>query len=270
MKKSFLFISMIAIAFTACKKDKTPTSGGTTPSAISITSSDFASAGDTILMNVDTTNLPALSLVPGQNLTWDISMLGVDRTDTIAFLDPSTTPGYNYFTSTNLALQPESGQPIYMYLNKSTDKVEGIGLWANFQGTEIHAEFSDRPILVKFPMAYGSSYSDTSHLETTFNVSSQWIKIEMNQKIISQVDASGTIKLPNNVLFECIREKRTEINNQNLYYGLSQSGPWNPLETKTDTTYKYNFIAKNQKWEVASVNVQDFTSNTIREIKYKK
>lgn len=270
MKKSFLFISMITIAIAACKKDDTPASGGTTPTAVSITASDFGNAGDTIFMNVDTTNLPNISFATGQNLTWDFSMLGVDRIDTIAFLDPSTTPGHNFFTTSNIAIQPEPNQPMYMYLNKSTDKVEGIGLWGNFQGTEIHAEYTDKPILMKFPMAYGSSFSDTSHLETTFNMNNQWIKLEMNQKIISQVDASGTIKLPNNVSFQCIREKRTEINKQIIYFGLSQSGPWNPMQTFTDTSYDYIFYAKNQKWEVANINVQDFTSNTIREIMYKK
>lgn len=270
MKKNFLFISMIAIAFAACKKDDTPASGGTTPTAVSITSSDIGNAGDTILMNVDTTNLPALSLVAGQNLTWDISMLGTDRIDTMAFLEPSTTPGYNFFTTTNIAMQPEAGQPIYMYLNKSTDKVEGIGIWADFQGTVTHAEYTDRPILMKFPMAYGNSYSDSAHLETVVNMNNQWIKIELNQKINSQVDASGTIKLPNNVSFQCIREKRTEINNQVIYFGFTQSGPWTPFQTLNDTAYDYIFYAKNQKWQVADISVVDFTSNTIREIMYKK
>ncbi|MGQ9847934.1 MAG: hypothetical protein ACUVQP_10620, partial [Bacteroidales bacterium] len=105
MKKSIFLISVIAIAFSACKKDKdeTPTPNGTGPTTFSITSSDIGNAGDIILMNVDNTNLPPLSLAAGQNLTWDISMLGVDEVDTIAFLNPANTPGHSYFTNTNLA-----------------------------------------------------------------------------------------------------------------------------------------------------------------------
>lgn len=270
MKKNFLFISIIAIAFAACKKDDNPPTGEDTFTAITITSSDLGNAGDTMIMNVDTTNLPALSLVSGQNLTWDISMLGADHTDTIALLDPSITPGHNYFTNTNIAIQPEADEPVYIYLNKTTDKVEGIGLWADFLGNEVHAEYADRPVLMQFPMAYNSSYTDSSHLEFILNLSVQWIKSEMNGKIISQVDATGTIKLPNNVSFQCIREKRTEINEQVLYLGLTQNGPWNLIETSTDTTYIYNFFAKNQKWQVASVEVDNFNSNIIKKIAYKK
>jgi hypothetical protein len=269
MKKSILFIFMLAVAISACKKDDNTTTGGTT-TGVTITASDLGNAGDTMLMNVDTTNLPTLSLVPGQNLTWDISMLTPDAVDTNAFLDPATTPGNNYFPTANIAMQPEAGQPIYMYLIKGTDKVEGLGMWANVQGTIAHAEYTDRPILMKFPMAYGSAYSDSSHLEAILNMNSQWIKSEMIQKITSNVDASGTIKLPNNVQFSCIREKRMEISTTIVYVSLTQNGPWTPFQNSTDTSYLYSFYAKNQKWEVASIDVNNFTDNQIYKIKYKK
>jgi len=270
MKKTFLIVSMIAVAFAACKKDDTPSTGGTTPTGITITSADLGNAGDTMLMNVDTTNLPTLSFAPGQNLTWDISMLGVDKIDTNTFLNPTTTPGHSYFPTANIAIQPEAGQPIYMYLLKGTDKVEGLGIWADVQGTQTHAEYTDRPILMKFPMSYNSSYTDSAHLEATLNMNGQFFKTEMIQKITSNVDGSGTIKLPNAVQFACIREKRMEININNLYIGLTQNGPWTLFQSSQDTSYLYSFYAKNQKWEVASIEVNNFTSNQIRKISYKK
>jgi len=270
MKKSFLIISMIAVALSACKKDDTPSSSGTTPTAITITSTDLGNAGDTMLMNVDTTNLPTLSFAPGQNLTWDISMLGVDKIDTTAFLNPANTPGNSYFPTANIAMQPKAGQPIYLYLLKGTDKLEGLGIWADVQGTQAHAEYTDKPILMKFPMSYNSSYSDSAHLETILNMNGQFYKAEMIQKITSEVDASGTIKLPNNVQFACIREKHMEININNIYMGLTQNGPWSLFQSSQDTLYDYNYFAKGQKWNVATISVKDFTSNTIQEIAYKK
>lgn len=269
MKKLFLLMSLGIVAFTACKKDDTPTS------SVSITSSDVANAGDTVLLNVDTTNLTGFSLgTPGQNVTWDFSALGVDKVDTVAFLIPSTTPGHTYFPTANMAIQPQAGQPIYMYLNKTTDNVEGIGMWANVQGTEVHADYTDKPIMIKFPMAYNSSYTDSAYLTTILNMQGTWIKTTMRQYFTSVVDASGTIKLPNNISFACIREKRTEIEYDTVYIGLSQSGPWtyqpSMIPATADTSYGYNFYAKNQKWSVASVSVDNFISNTINEISYKK
>ncbi|NSW46035.1 MAG: hypothetical protein HPY79_09515 [Bacteroidales bacterium] len=270
MKNSFLFAFMIAVALTACKKDDTPSTGGSTPTGVTITSTDLGNAGDTMLMNVDTTNLPTLSFAPGQNLTWDISMVGIDKIDTIAFLTPANTPGHSYFPTANIAMQPEAGQPIYMYLLKGTDKVEGLGIWADVQGTQVHAEYTDKPILIKFPMSYNSAYSDSAYLETILNMNGQFIKSEMIQKITSNVDASGTIKLPNSVQFSCIREKHMEININNIYWSLSQSGPWTLYQSSKDTSYDYNFFAKGQKWNVATISVKNFTNNTIKEIAYKK
>jgi hypothetical protein len=266
MKKLFLFISIITIAFAACKKDDDTSSSSSTTTGTTITASDFGNAGDTMLLNVDTTDLTGFSLgTPGQNVTWDFSNLGVDRVDTQAFLTPSTTPGGTYFTTSNLAIQPESGQPIYMYLLKGTDKVEGIGMWANFQGTEIHANYTDKPIMLKFPMSYNSSYNDTSFLEALVNTTT---KINITQKFNCIVDATGTIKLPNNVSFTCIREKRTEITINNVF--VQVMGQWITYQTTQDTSYYYSFYAKNQKWDVATVRVDNFNANTINEISYKK
>ncbi len=272
MKKLLFSSLMLIIAFSACKKDDDSSNNVTpTPTGVVITSSDLGSAGDSMLMNVDTTNLTGFSLgVPGQNVTWDFSTLGVDRIDTNAFLAPANTPGGTYFASSNLAMEVSTNPSIYMYLSKTTDKVEGLGMWANVYGNEGHAEYSDKPIMMKFPMQYNSAFIDSGALSLITSYQQTYIKIEMKQTIDSKVDASGTLKLPNNASYSCIREKRTEINNQNIYMSSSQFGPWMPYQSNADTSYTYCFYAKNQKWDVCDVSVKDFTTNTINSISYKK
>ncbi len=272
MRKNLFLIVMLCLSIISCKKDKdeNPSTPGTTQ--LSILATDFANAGDVILMSSDSTDLGSFSVLSGQNITWDYTALTEERVDTVKFLDPNQTPGAQYFASiSNMAMQPEPGQPLYFYLNKTTEKIEGIGLWANFQGTEVHANFSDKPIPIKFPMTYNMSFNDSSYLETVINVGpGQYGKMEMRQYFEVQYDGSGTIKLPNNKTYQCLREKRKEITKNDFYMGFTQTGPWTLIDSQIDTGYFYNYYAKNKKWNVASVSVDNFTNNTIQEISFLK
>jgi hypothetical protein len=270
MKKLFFSALVMLLAFSACKKDdKTDSSSSPTTTGISITSTDLGNAGDTMIMNVDTTNLTGFNLgTPGSSVTWDFSALGIDRVDTTSFLTPSTTPGGTYFPTSNMAMNVGNGN--YMYLNKTTNDVEGVGLYINMSGNTAHGSYSDNIIMMKFPMAYNSAYTDSGVVSIVTPYSGMFVKMDMTQHINSIVDAAGTIKLPNNITFSCIREKRTEIDNQKIYIGNTQTGPWSLYQTNSDTTYSYSYYAKNQKWEVCTVKLSNFTTNAITEISYKK
>lgn len=271
MKNLLSIFIVLAVVFTACKKDKEePTNPAPTP--LTIVASDFANAGDTIVMNVDSTNLSGFTLTAGQNIVWDFTTLAPDFTDTTVFLNPSATQGAQYFAAiSNMALRPEDDPNVCLYLNKTNDKVEGVGFWANFQGTEVHPMYTDKPIMMKFPFSYNSNYKDSAYLTDVVNLGpGQYAKLEMIQLYDIQVDGVGTIKLPNNKTYQVIRDKRTEIQHFNIYMGFTQNGPWTPLQQQKDTVYSYNFYAKNKKWNVASVRVNNFTNNVINRVEYLK
>ncbi len=238
----------------------------------SIVSTDFTDAGDSIIMNVDTTDVASLSLAAGQNVTWDYTILSPNKVDSIIFHKPANTPGAQYFASiSNMALQPESDQPFYLYINKTTDKVEGVGIWADIQGNVIHPSYTDKPIFLKFPLEYNKTHIDSSFLTDIINMGpGMYGKIEMIQKFDVTYDATGTIKLPNNKTYKCVREKRIEINITNVYGGVTSNGPWTIIQASKDTSYTYNFYAKTKKWNVASVKVNNFTNNIIKEVQYLK
>ncbi len=257
--------------FVSCKKDKDDAPN--TPSPFSIVSSDFANAGDTIIMYIDETNIALLSLVPGQNITWDYSILSPDSEYTVIFHNPSNTPGAQYFSSiSNMAVQPEPDQPFYLYLNKTTDKIEGVGVWADVQGNEIHPSYTDKPIFFKFPITYNSILKDSSFLVDIISMGQgMYGKLEMIQKFDITYDGIGTIKLPNNKTYQCIREKKEEIFITLVYVSISPNGPWgNPIQSTYDTTYSYNYFTKNKKWNVASVFVENFANNEITSVEYIK
>ena len=257
----------------SCKKDKE--NEQPQPPApeqpMTIVSTDIGNAGDIIILKSDTTNLGSYSLQAGENITWDYSNFTSDFLDTLIFYHPSNTPGAQYFSTTsNIAVQPEKGQPLYFYYNKSTDKLEGIGLWADFQGTEVYANYDDKPIYMKFPFKYNDSFTDTAYLTKVINLGSGqgYGKLELTQKYDVKCDASGTIKLPNNKTYKCLREKRKEIFISKIFYSVLPNGPWQLINQTYDTTYTYNYFTKNKKWNVASIRVKDFNSNAIKEIQY--
>jgi len=55
-----------------------------------------------------------------------------------------------------------------------------------------------------------------------------------------------------------------------VYGGVTSNGPWTIIQASKDTSYTYNFYAKTKKWNVASVKVNNFTNNIIKEVQYLK
>ncbi len=272
MKKSLLVIALIAIMFGSCKKDSTNSTTTTTPAKYTISSGDVGTLG-TYLMAIDTTNLTGFSLGdPGESKTWDFALAGDDKTDTIKFLAPSSTPADSSFPNSNLVLQmPASGQTSYAYLNKTDALAEIIGVYSTYQGMIISGSYTDRQIMMKFPAYFGTSFTDAGAVDAIsyFSTYFTWVKLEMRSNYSSQIDASGKITTPAGT-FDCIRDKRTEIQNQKMYSGITQTGPWTQQYETTDTTYTYAYYTKGKGYSVAEIKVGNFTTNTIKEIKYLK
>lgn len=271
MKKLLFVFALIAIIIASCKKDKPSTP--TTPAKYTISSSDVGDTTTNYLMAKDTTNLTSFSLGdPGEGKTWDFALAGTDAVDTMKFLGPSSTPAASSFPNSNLVMKPEPGQEIYSYLNKSTSNLEMIGFYADQQGLIMNANYTDNQIIMKFPSYFGTSFTDTGAVDAIsyFSTYFTWVKLEMRSNFSSQIDASGKITTPTGT-FDCIRDKRTEIQNSKMYTGPSQTGPWTQFGNPTiDTTYLYNFYSKGKGFSVAEIKVKDFTSSTITEIKYLK
>ncbi|MCX7954652.1 MAG: hypothetical protein N3A01_05630 [Bacteroidales bacterium] len=269
-----LFLIFITFSFLiSCKKDKEEDTPTPTPTqtAISITANDFFSAGDIIYSGVinDTSKLASVNIgSAGANVTWNFSHLVKDTIDSMVTTNPANTPGAGYITNTNIAIKV--GDNFYLYLNKSTDKIEMVGLYLNDGVAEIKANFDNNLTLIKFPSTYNTNFIDDGLLEQIVNYSGTWAKVRHRVKVDSKIDAWGTIKLPENLNFQCIREKRIEYRSDSIFVGLSQNGPWQFYYAQHDTVYSYNFMAKNAKYYVCTINVKDFNTNKIQQFAYKR
>ena len=82
---------------------------------LTITAADFADAGDTILVEVDTLGMDEFVSFEGLgSAPWDFSTFGVDLQDTIFVVSPTETTFGDSFPNANLAVQDEELGLLYM------------------------------------------------------------------------------------------------------------------------------------------------------------
>jgi len=265
MKKFVLFIVVIALIAQSCKKDEeTPSTPA--PTAYQITSSDIGGAGDEFKI-VQYTLLPADTFTvgaTGQTLVWVYNPIPIStEVDTVTFTLPSAHPDGAFFTGSNLCLNNHETDEMYMFLDKQSDKVDITGIWVAINGDTLKGNLSDRYTVLKFPMTYGASYSDSGFVSilTEMDYQGQMVpaKYEITFKINSSCNAEGNITTPLGT-FKCVREKRTEINLFNVK--IQMYSQWIEAYNQADTSYHYSFWTKEKKWNVAELDV-DITDKII-------
>lgn len=167
MKKTFTFLFILITA-----------SGY---SQITINASDFASAGDNILVS-NGTIVPQIDITTtGANQTWDFSYLTPFVQDTLEFLDVSSTAATYALFYINVAINSNrsniatAAPPIptipqvpitisnpfnFYYKNSTQYKLQGIG--AEINGFPTPIPYSNKDILYNYPMNFGDADSSDS------------------------------------------------------------------------------------------------------------
>lgn len=179
---------------------------------ISVTSADFHSAGDNILVSNESLLTPVDFTTTGANQTWDFSYLVAASQDTLSFLDvASTGTTYSIYFS-NLSFNPNRsniatdygnipaipGSPItitdpYSFYYKTTSQYKQQGIGATISGFQTPVAFNNKDILYNFPIDYldaDSSNSDWSFALSGFGY------YGYTQKRINNVDGWGTLITP--------------------------------------------------------------------------
>lgn len=179
---------------------------------ISITSSDFHTAGDNILVSNESLLTPVDIITTGANQTWDFSYLVAASQDTISFLDVASTGSTYSIYFTNLSFNPNRsniatafgnipaipGSPItitdpYSFYYKNSTQYKQQGLGATISGFQTPVAFNNKDILYNFPIDYldtDSSYSDWSFSLPGFGF------YGYTQNRVNIVDGWGTIITP--------------------------------------------------------------------------
>ena len=140
----------------------------------------------------------------GPQANWDYSNLPlVLFSDTIRFTLTTGMPYSNIFPYSNI-VGVSLNNTYYQYLETNNDKISISGIYSNYSGSPITVSYTPSLPLMKFPMFYGKTYTDTI-LETDDSVLYDTIFCT------SSVDGFGTLKLPNATYTDVLRLKQTEM-----------------------------------------------------------
>lgn len=129
----------------------------------------------------------------GASVTWDMSAIVKNDSDTTTYMACSATPNCSLFPGSNIVMY-NAGD--YAYGISGTSGIEMIGAYA--MGTDMH--MTNNMTYTKFPLSMSTSFNDT--FETTVSILGMTLYITSNST--NTVDAFGTLMLPtgtfNNVL----------------------------------------------------------------------
>lgn len=254
--------------------------GGVAFSAISfaqitVESSDFATAGDTIRVSYNSDiNLTDVEMA-GANLTWDFSALVQDSQEVMNFVSVGDSPFAYQFAFNNGFLYPDhesnvsQSMPdqdmmgfltltdVYNYYDLASGSYRQTGFGANINGVPLPTRYDTIDVIYEFPMNYNDAHSSKLYWEASIpslGYYSQYKRIE------NEVDAYGTVILPNGS-YEVLRVKKTIQETDSVYSEQFGFGSQFDLPESIE----YHFIAKNEKVPVLKVITN---AGVVREVTY--
>lgn len=247
---------------------------------ITLTSVDFATAGDTVRMSsADDPTIDFTTTGPNQN--WNYSyLLPTNQVLTkymdMSGLDPLVSFAYGNFAaakyqasyhipSTNLPIDQVSGflpveisepESFYRLTSDSLSlpgyslKIEGNGL--PFKADTIEAYY-------KFPLDYLSSYEGMGHIDIDMNpyYEGRWIQKRWRS---SEVDGWGTITTPYGT-FDALRVRHTITEIDSLQISFLGSPMW--VELPIPMNYSYEWWTNNEKDAILRINTRRVGGNEV-------
>lgn len=247
---------------------------------ITLTQTDVASIGDTILVARDTT--PNTITVGGTGLqSWNFTSLQVDVLDENAFVDPATTFAASSFPNSNIAVDVNNGTQInYGTVNSGLFNIDGFFGDPIGAGVPVAIQFNPPSKMMKFPSTLNNSFQDTSHFDFVFSdpqllaFGIDSIKIIHFGYATRTMDAYGLMVTPADS-FDCLRQFSNEILLDSIFMH-PVGGDWmlvpptllppemgftnNP---NIDTTYTYDWYANGEGMAVAQVRLDSLGGSVI-------
>ena len=211
---------------------------------ITVDSNDLGSIGDQLVYISDTTVSGIQTSAPtGAFQTFNYTALGVTEIGSISFLAPASTPAASSFPGSNLVLDPATGGLVYMVKTDTAVEVDGIYGDLTNQGVNSPIDFDPNVFMMKFPMNYLNTFTETGIIDTivddTISGIFDSLRLVRRMQIISTVDAYGLLQLP--ALSDTVLRKYDIEFTTDSIYGLA-FGVWQPVQNTAETKYFYRFI----------------------------
>ncbi len=202
---------------------------------ITLNQADFGSPGDTVFQATDQT-LPAIVLgnasAAAQN--WDFSFFGIDRFDTLRFVNPATAPGGADFPNASVALLSGNSS---LFFNNTASNLQVLGNGAGAGGFGFSAPFNPPFNLLSYPATYGANSIQNYNFDVTeyigldtivdaplvgqLTIQLDSIRIKRAAQVVINIDAFGNITLPIGT-FNSLRALNVQTNNDTTYAYLLQ------------------------------------------------
>jgi hypothetical protein len=225
---------------------------------ITINRTDFGNIGNTYYFATDTTLSGVNIGAKGLNATWDFSsILKADRYDSTEYVDPINLPGYP--EGCNLATISNGGEPTFVSLTNSEFKIyipEG----------EIPFPLSKNTLsLYKFPLDYLNSSQDEINVDIKntpefFGIPGlpsfiDSIRIVLEIKSLSLVDAAGSLKTPIQTYASVLRVRNVNNTKTTVYFRNSLTSSWtiSPQGNENTSDTAYSFLGTNSGSEIMSI-----------------
>lgn len=196
---------------------------------ITLTQSDVASIGDTIMVARDTT--PNTISVGGTGLqTWDFTSLQLDILDVNAFVDPATTFAGSNFPNSNIAMDVNNGTQLnYASVDSASFRIDGF--WGDpfGFGSPVSIKFNLPDKRVEFPSTAGNSFQNHMQLDYKFPIVPPQFGIDSAQIIrnsysVRTIDAYGTM-ITFADSFDCLRQFSLDTIIDSIF--IHSGGAWN-------------------------------------------
>ncbi|MBI2966956.1 MAG: T9SS type A sorting domain-containing protein [Bacteroidetes bacterium] len=240
---------------------------------IVLTSSDFASAGDSVIWATDT--IPTGIAVGDTGYqVWDFTSLNKQIVDTFYFDVPSSFPSGSSFPSSNLAGDIGSEIDFFIHTAGQTE-LDGFFSDPLGGGTPIPQNLRDNLLLMAYPSTLGSQYSDTAYYDTTMSTSafpqlspyadSVYYRIILSMQSI--IDGHGIVLTPSGT-DSVIRRFAIRVSYMDSVMAKGGFFPvWTDvlplLGLQPETLYVYSFFANGKKWPVAELETDSPGGNAI-------
>lgn len=239
---------------------------------ISITTADAPAVGDLFVQSADTSFSQINIGESGPNRVWDFRNLLVIESDTLQFIATTDAPKNEDFPTATHVGQVDS---IYTYAQVRDDGLYFLGIVSDFfdVDTFFSLQFEDAPRLLAYPTTSTTTYTDTSRFDISdfSDVFTDSVRITQKEFNTVTVDAFGTLQLPSGN-FDVLRQNRMVITFDTIE--VRNEGLWFPIEAGVDTTYTYEWLAKEAKGPILTITTAadgritdvDFISNIIPNI----
>ncbi len=253
---------------------------GSVKAQITVDSSDFATANETIIYSNASPLTSGIDLTQtGPNYTWNFSQLVPTTQGADTFVSVTSTGTIYSLFFINLAFNPYrsniairgtfpaipgvSLSDVYNFYFKSNTGYRQTGVGGTLNGQEVPVAYSDQDAVYLFPMNYGNQDTSLSNFSVSVPNLGSYVG---TQTRINNVDGWGSLTTPYGT-FNCLRMVSQLTGHDSVHVDSLNFG----IGFDRTLTREYKWIAKGQDVPVLQINTQELLpgNETIASIKYR-